>query len=416
MTSTDLPGDARRTFEAAFGVASAALVRSPGRVNLIGEHTDYSLLPVLPMAIERAIYVAAGPTADRVVTARTSAHEGEERLVRSGGGPAHGWARYLAGALRELEDIAPERGANLIIVSDLPAASGLSSSSALTLGIIAALTVAWGLPLDREDLTARAIRAERHAGVESGGMDQTVIAFAQAGAALRIDFDPPGRRPVPIPKALRFVVANSGETAPKGGAARDAYNERVVGARLAAAMLADQVGLDIPLHPILRDVVDVEVIDLLVENLPEKISAQEVAHGSDADISGLVQLSAETWNARAKIPVKRLARHILGEARRVDDAETALLAGDFPAFGKLLDASHDSLRNDFKCSTPALDRVCAAMRRAGAFGSRLTGAGFGGFAMAAVSPEKLDAVLAAAEASTGGPAFEVTPSAGLELL
>ncbi len=416
MTSTDLPAGARRTFFQFFGGEALTVVRAPGRVNLIGEHTDYSLLPVLPMAIERAICVAASPTADPVITARTDAYDGEERLVRNGGGPAHGWARYLAGALRELEDLAPGRGANLSIVSDLPAASGLSSSSALTLGIMAALTAAWGLPLDREDLVARAIRAERHAGVESGGMDQAVIAFALAGSALRIDFDPPGRRPVPIPAGLRFVVANSGEPAPKGSSARDAYNQRVVGARLAAAMLADQVGLDVPMQPVLRDVADVEVVDILVEDLPERISAQEVAHGSKVDVNGLIQLSAETWDARAKIPVKRLARHILGEALRVDQAEAALLAGDLAAFGKLLDASHDSLRNDFKCSTPALDRVCAAIRRAGAFGSRLTGAGFGGFAMAAVSPEKLEAVLAAAEAATGGPAFQVTPSAGLELL
>jgi galactokinase len=410
------PASLRASFSDAYGSAPAAVVRAPGRVNLIGEHTDYAHLPVLPIAIERSVYIAVGLATEPSVVARSLAEPEPVELVRAEPRVRDGWGRYLAGALQEMVDIAPALGARLLIDSDLPAQGGLSSSSALTMAAMAALNAAWDGGLSSEELVRRAIRAERHTGVESGGMDQAVIAFAEEGAALRIDFDPPGRRPVRIPEGLAFVVAYSGEEAPKGGAVRDAYNERVVGSRLAAAMLAGQVGLQIGTPPFLRDVADVEVADILVDDLPEKISAQEVARGEDADVAVLTTLSAASWDSRAKVPVKRIARHILSEAHRVDDAEAALGAGDLRAFGRLLDESHNSLREDARCSTPALDRLCAAMRKAGAYGARLTGAGFGGFAMAAVSPDHVASVIAAAEAATGGPAFEVHASRGLELL
>jgi galactokinase len=407
----------RTAFEERFGRPPTVVVRAPGRVNLIGEHTDYSHLPVLPMAIERAVTLAAAPASGDAVTVVSTAFEGEARLERlnltNGTIP---WHRYVAGALHQLADLAPAHGADVFVGSDLPWSGGLSSSSAFTTGLIAALAAAWETPLDPEDLVRRAIVAERHSGVESGGMDQAVIVFAQAGHALRIDFDPPTRRLVPIPAGLAFVAASSGEDAPKGGAARDAYNERVVGARLAAAMLADQVGLDIGAPPFLREVAGVDVVELLVDDLPEKVSAREVAHGVDVDVEHLVRLTADRWDPVAKVPVRRVARHILGEAARVDEAEAALLAGELEAFGELLDASHNSLRQDLRCSTAALDRLCAAMRKAGAYGARLTGAGFGGFALAAVRPERVAQVIAAAEAATGGPAFEVNASAGLTLV
>ena len=404
----------RTAFEERFGRPPTVVVRAPGRLNLIGEHTDYAHLPVLPIAIERAVTLAAAPADGDAVTVVSAAFEGEARLerIRLTNGTAP-WHRYVAGALHQLLDLAPARGADVLVGGDLPSSGGLSSSSAFTTGLLAALAAAWGMPLDREDLVRRAIVAERHSGVESGGMDQAVIVFAQAGHALRIDFDPPARRPVPIPAGLAFVAASSGEEAPKGGAVRDAYNERVVGARLAAAMLADQVGLDIGAPPFLREVAGIDVVELLVDDLPEKVSAKEVAHGVDVDVEHLVRFTADRWDPVAKVPVRRVARHILGEAARVDEAEAALLAGELEAFGELLDASHNSLRQDLRCSTAALDRLCAAMRKAGAYGARLTGAGFGGFALAAVRPERVAQVIEAAEAATGGPAFEVHASAGL---
>ncbi len=406
---------ARAAFREAFGGPPAVVARAPGRVNLIGEHTDYSLLPVLPMAIARALLVAAAPIDGPAIEARSAAFAGTIALDRQHPEHVSGWARYLAGALRELADIAPGKGARIFVSGDLPATGGLSSSSALTVGIMAALAQAWGMPLTPDHLVTRAIRAERHVGVESGGMDQAIIVHARAGSALRIDFAPAAQHSIPIPPGLSFVVASSAEEAPKGGSARDAYNQRVIGARLAAAMLCDQVGLEIAHPPYLSHVAGVDVVDLLVDDLPEKISAIEVAHGIDADVSMLVRLTADTWDGRAKIPVKRVARHILSEAARVDAAEAALAAADLKAFGDILNESHNSLREDLRCSTAGLDKLCAAMRKAGAFGARLTGAGFGGFALAAVPPEHVAAVIAAAEAVSTGPAFEVDASEGLTL-
>jgi galactokinase len=409
--------EAREGVRAAYGCEPEAVVRAPGRVNLIGEHTDYSELPVLPIAIEPSTYVSATATDEPLIVARSREFPGEAHLVRGAWeAPKQPWHRYVAGAIEQLHGIAPGRGAHLFVASDLPSTGGLSSSSALTCAVLAALTAAWDTPLRPEDLVRLAIAAEHRAGVESGGMDQETIVFAEAGAALRIDFRPPGRHPVAIPEGLHFVVASSGEEAPKGGAAKDAYNERVVGARTAAVMLADELGIDLDSPPTLGQLAGVDVVDVLVDGLPEKISPIEVAHGAQVDIARIVQLSHETFDARQNLPVKRVARHILSEAERVDAAEAALNAGDLRAFGELLNASHNSLREDFRCSTAALDRLCAAMRKAGAYGARLTGAGFGGFALAACPANAVDAVIATAETATGGPAFEVHASSGLELL
>ncbi len=403
----------RTAFVEAFGVQPVSAVRAPGRVNLIGEHTDYSGLPVLPIAIEKALFVAAAPTDDATITVRSTAFTGDASFARAETHPSGlPWLRYLAGALGQLDAVAPGRGARLLIDGDLPSAGGLSSSSALTVGVLAALAAVWGAPLDPEELVQRAIVAERHAGVESGGMDQTVIVFGQAGNALRIDFAPDARTLVPIPPGLLFVVAPSGEDAPKGGAAREAYNERVVGARIAASMLADEVGVDIDDPPTLGQVSTIDVIDILVDGLPEKVSAQEVSHGIQVGVEHLVQLTADRFDHMAKVPVKRVARHILSEAERVIAAEQALRAGDLAGFGALLNQSHNSLREDMRCSTPALDRLCAAMRKAGALGARLTGAGFGGYALAACTEDTVGAVIDAANAVGGGPAFEVHASDG----
>lgn len=415
MTSHSL---AAPSFSDLYGSAPTVIVRAPGRVNLIGEHTDYSLLPVLPIAIEQSLVVSAAAEADGVIEVTSTAFSTPARIARSerDAEMLAPWHRYIAGALAQLQDRAPELGARVLVEGNLPATGGLSSSSALTVGLLAALAAAWGEPLAPEELAARAIVAERHVGVESGGMDQQAIVFAQPGHALRIDFRPPARRHVAIPAGLSFVVASSGEDAPKGGAVRDAYNERVVGARIAASMLADELGVDLDNPPALGQVAGVDVVDILVDGLPERVSAQEVAHGTQVDIAHLVQLTSATWDHMARVPVKRVARHILFEAGRVDDAERALASGDLTRFGQLLNESHNSLREDFRCSTAALDRLCAAMRKAGALGARLTGAGFGGYALAACAPEHVAAIVATAETATGGPAFEVHASGGLELL
>lgn len=391
-------------------------MRAPGRVNLIGEHTDYSLLPVLPIAIDRAVMVAAAATDDGRVVIESDAVEGVLELDRSRPVAAAGWGRYVLGAAHALERTSPGAGARVLVTSDLPLAGGLSSSSALTCGLLAALSGAWGLPIDRAALAPMAAAAERYAGVETGGMDQEVIVHAVAGNALRIDFLPPSRRLVPVPPGLAFVVASSGEAAPKGEDAREAYNERVVGTRVAAALLADLIGLERGEVRTLGELTGFAELEFLVEELPDSVTPRSAARSLGVLEDSLTSLSHGRVRPDTPLAVCAFARHVLAEAARVDAAEGALLGGDLKRFGQLLDASHLSLRDNFGCSTPALNLLCKSMRKAGALGARLTGAGFGGYALAACLPEVVPAVVAAAVAATGGPAFEVRSSQGLEVL
>jgi galactokinase len=416
------------SFAACFGAPPTVTVRSPGRVNLIGEHTDYSLLPVLPIAIDRYTLVAARATETGRVQARSLRFAGDVTLDREDLAPAESsargersgaappqWGRYLVGVLRELDGLASGRGAQLLLDGNLPTTGGLSSSSSLSMGLFAALDAIWELGLGIEALVARAIVAERHVGVESGGMDQTVIGLAQPGAALRIDFAPPGRQPVPLPDGLGLVAAFSGEEAPKGGSVRQAYNERVVGCRLAASLLARRLGLDPGSPPVLASVASAPDVAALAEELPERAAPEELARRDGLDLERIVQLTATRFDPRTAVLVRAVARHVLGEAARVGHAAEALRRADLRRFGALLDESHHSLAEHFRCSTPRLDHLCAAIREAGAYGARLTGAGFGGYALGAVAHERAAALVDAAIAATGGPAFIVRASGGVSI-
>lgn len=361
-------------------------VSAPGRVNLIGEHTDYSLLPVLPVAIQRRVRVVAEPSGDGVVTAVSTTFPGSFRSDRRANPP---WSAHLERAVERVGPI----GAHLRIDGDLPATGGLSSSSALTVGVLLALLRLAGQDPGPDRLVELAVAAERATGVEGGAMDQTVIVRAEAGAALRIDFDPPDLRPVPIPGHLAFVAGYSGTPAPKGGAARDAYNARVVGTRAAAMLL----GADPPyLGRIQGDVDD------LVSMLPEF-----AAPPAEATV-----LSAGRFIDPSPLPVQAWARHVLTEAQRVDAAVAAIGRGDVGQLGRLFDASHASLADDFGASTPGLDGLVRAARDAGAAGARLTGAGFGGWAVAVCERSRAEAITGAM-AAYAGEAFLIEPAGGV---
>jgi galactokinase len=382
--------------------------RAPGRVNVIGEHTDYSLLPVLPLAIDRAVLVAAGQGVPGRIAADSLTEPGPitiNREVES----VDGWHHYLGGVLEVLDWSG--RGADLLIGGDLPSTGGLSSSSALSVGLIAAFDQLWSLGLGREGLIDRAVRSERRLGVESGSMDQTVITLAEEGAALRIDFDPPSVRAVPLPEELAIVAAYSGTASPKGGSALDSYNEKVAACRAAAVLIGHRGGVDVGNPPTLSRVARMAGVERLVDELPVEASASLVASLAGCDPEIVTRFSVGGFDPDRPLPIQVSARHVLSEAARVDRAEEALANGDLVALGALLDASHRSLQ-EFGASTAALDRLVEAMRASGAYGSRLTGAGFGGYGLAACPVNRAEQVLAAAVAATGGPAFRVRASAG----
>jgi galactokinase len=405
-------------FEHRYGRAPEKLARVPGRVNIIGEHTDYSLLPVLPMAIDREVVIALAATDEPVIDAYSLTLDSPTCADRRSlsEAPEGSWGAYMVGAARHLTDIEPGLGAQMVIGGNLPTTGGLSSSTALTMGSIAALNAAWNGTLSREEIVARDVLVEREVGVESGAMDQIAIAFARRDSALRIDFAPTMRHNVALKSDLRWIIASSGTAAPKGSKMRDGYNERVVGCRMAAALIAHEAGILASEPPALADVFGLKDIDARVEALSETLTPGDVAFQTDREASALVLLAAGAFDQQRRVPLRRYARHVIGEARRVDAVERYLEKGSGQRVGSSLDESQDSLREDFDCSTDALDRLCTAMRDAGAYGARLTGAGFGGYALAASPPDRVDAVIEAARVEIGGPAFEVQPSDGFTIM
>jgi galactokinase len=387
-------GDAERRaalaarFAATYGRPPALLARAPGRVNLIGEHTDYNGLPVLPLAIDRSVLGAGAPRADRTVRVASMAARFTPRQYEIGGriapDPAGDWGNYHKAAAQGLVDALGAEalcGGDFLIAGDVPPGAGLSSSSALVVGSLLALLAAANRGIAPVCLAELAAAAERYVGTQSGGMDQAVCLLARAGHALRIDFDPLRTRPVAMPAGAALVVCHSLVDAEKSGAARAAYNRRVAECRLACRVLEHRLGVTVPTlgawpaasgRP-LSDAA-AELAGLLPD---EPLSLDEIAARGGVATTAL-RAAVGDDDPVARYAVVRRARHVCSEAARVDAAEAALAAGDWPALGALMRASHASCRDDYEISVPALEQLVDAATAAGAIGARLTGAGFGG--------------------------------------
>lgn len=370
------------------------VARAPGRVNLIGEHTDYNGLPVLPMALDREIVLRFQPRADRRVILRnadprfppTDFELGEQIVPEDGGA----WGNYVRAAGQALwREVGALRGIEGEVSSSLPVASGLSSSSAMVVATAVALLDANARSVPRERLMDLLAKGERYVGLQGGGMDQAISLGGVAGSALRIDFRPSLRlTPVPIPESWRVIVAPSLVEARKSAGARDAYNARVRECREALDRVTEGGAQDY--HELLSRI---SVAEALAEAQP-----------------------------RLDDVLFRRFRHVVTEGARVDAAVEALRAPDLPAFGTLLRASHQSLRDDYEVSSKELDELVAISDRAGAAGARLTGAGFGGSIVAVASSDSSDAVLTALDREYYSPrgvvsaAFVAVPSAGASIL
>lgn len=358
MIPLDLERRARMeaAFRAAFGdPVGTRCVRAPGRVNLIGEHVDYCGLPVLPMALRRDVALLFRPRDDRRVrlvslTPGFGPRAFELATTIEPGAPGD-WGNYARAAAQALvRDVQLERGLDAVVASTVPPAAGLSSSAALVVACTLALLAAGERALpDRLALAGRCAEAERYVGTRGGGMDQAASLCGVAGHALRIDFAPLCVEPIAIPPDWRFVVAHSLVQADKSGSARTAYNQRRAQCEEALRRVRALPEFA-PAPPSWRDLLGRAPVDELVEHAEEVLDNLLLAR----------------------------FRHVVGEARRVDEACQALRTASAAAFGRLMDASHESLRDDFDVSHPALDELVAVARAAGARGARLTGAGLGG--------------------------------------
>ncbi|HEX3541123.1 MAG TPA: galactokinase [Acidimicrobiales bacterium] len=309
---------------------------APGRVNLIGDHTDYTGGYVLPMAVQLGTTVTFDPGGPEVRL--VSADDPEPAVVRIDvADPAAltpGWAQYVAAVVAEVRPAVGGRGQ---VRTTLPLGAGLSSSAALEVAVACALGLA-GPPLALAQLCQRA--EQRASGVPCGIMDQLASAAGVAGHALLIDCATNDARPVPLPEAADVVAVHSGQSR---RLATSAYAARRAECEAAAALIG-------PLR--LARSADVETL--------------------------------------AEARLRRRARHVVTENARVLAFAAALGRGELPAAGAIMDESHASLRDDFEVSSPALDALVARLQRTpGVFGARLTGAGFGGCAVALAEPGAL---------------------------
>lgn len=345
-----------RAFQERFGDLPRLRARAPGRVNLIGEHTDYNDGFVLPMAIHRAIWVAARPRGDRRVHL-IAADFGEEAVfsldeLHPGG--VRGWAAYPAGVAWVLEQVGFRLpGVDGVVAGEVPIGSGLSSSAALEVAFAMAWVTLGGHEVPRLELARLCQRAENEfVGVRCGIMDQMAALFGRRGHALLIDCRFLETRLIPIPEEIVILVADSGV---RRELAASEYNARRAQCEEAVRRLQGR-------YPGIRALRDVS----------------------------RAQLEA----ARMELPdqIYRRARHVVSENERVLHAVAALERGDLPAFGEQLNASHESLRSDYEVSAPELDTLVEAARSVpGVYGARLTGAGFGGSILAVVRREAVQA-------------------------
>jgi len=321
-----------------FGGAPEALAAAPGRVNLLGEHTDYNDGFMLPVATPQSTSVALARSADDQHHLYSDTLDGNVTFAARGGSAPQGFGSYIEGCIRLVEamgvTVPPLR---FYVSTSLPVGSGLSSSAALEVATLRALRQLLGFELDDVKLAQMAQRAEiEYARVNVGIMDQMASSLCDERNMLFIDARTLAHRLVALPPDTELIVIDSG--VPRTLAASK-YNERRAECEEAARILQVRA---------LRDVRDPQA----VESLPE--------------------------------PLRRRARHVVRENLRVLEAAgevtTAVTA---ERFGALMNASHDSLRDDYEVSIPELDRLVDALRAApGVFGARLTGAGFGGATVA----------------------------------
>ncbi len=331
-------------FEDQFGTSPLLIVQAPGRVNLIGEHTDYNDGFVLPMAIDRAIWIALRPRADQEVQL-TSLDYGETAVFHLDSfSKARGhWLEYVKGVAWALQQAGYTlTGWEGVMAGDIPRGSGLSSSAGLELATARAFTAVSAIPWDGPQMALLSQKAENQwVGVNCGIMDQMISAVGQAGQAVLIDCRSLETKTVPLPQGTAVAIL---DTATRRGLVDSAYNER----RQQCEAAARYFGV-----PALRDVSVAEFLEM---------------------------------ESQLQMLTRKRARHVITENQRTLNAARAMQIDDAPMLGQLMNDSHASLRDDFEVSSRELDiMVKIAQAQESCYGARMTGAGFGGCAVALVN-------------------------------
>ncbi|KAI5845689.1 ribosomal protein S5 domain 2-type protein [Morchella snyderi] len=430
-------------FQELYGTPAEYISRSPGRVNIIGEHIDYMLFSVIPMAVTAdfllAVRLVPGSSTVKLANVLPKFPTREFTIPTTGDleidATQHEWSNYFKSGLRGAIELLRKRdgttrqvGMEILADGTVPSGAGLSSSAAFTCASALASLVAMGEEtVNQKDLVNLAVVAERYVGVNSGGMDQSASVLGQAGSALYISFHPAlTAKPIAFPTTspeLTFIIADTLVTADKHTTGPINYNLRVVECTLAAQILAKKLNLDAlpadagPLGNTLKGLMDVyyasstsipleqkleALIDLTKSTLTQEFgyTREEMAAILDTSVDDLVSrymtrfpIRAERFNLRSR------AIHVFSEALRVTRFQALLASSSgsnsdtiLTQLGALMNESHDSCRDLYNCSCPELDELCSLARKAGAYGSRLTGAGWGGCSVHLVPQDKVYAV------------------------
>ncbi|MFD0338160.1 galactokinase [Streptomyces sp. NPDC127117] len=378
------------TFTELYGHAPEGIWAAPGRVNLIGEYTDFNDGFVMPLALPHTALAAVARRTDGELRLHSTDVPGgvvQLRLDELAPHQGHGWAAYPAGVVWALREAGhPVTGADIQLTSTVPTGAGLSSSAALEVVTALALNDLFGLGLSAPELAVLGQRAENDfVGVPCGVMDQMASACCTEGHALHLDTRDLTQRQIPFDLAahgLRLLVV---DTQVKHALGDGAYAERRAGCEAGAAALGVRTLREVPYD------------------------------GLGAALGTLAEAGVDE-------SVVRYVRHVVSDNARVEQVIALLDAGDVRAAGPVLNAGHVSLRDDLRVSCPELDLVVSAANEAGALGARMTGGGFGGSAIVLVAEEQAGTVAKsvleafAAAGHTAPRIFPAVPSAGARRL
>ena len=413
-------------FEERYGRKPDFLARAPGRVNIIGEHIDYSGYAVLPMAVEQDVAVACSLNDQRLLrlaNTREEYSQHSQSTRESASISGHDWFNYFLCGYKGIVDdlgVGEPMGMDVVVDGNVPPSAGLSSSSALV--CCAALSTAYANRIEmptKQELAELCAKCERYIGTEGGGMDQAISFLGEQNKAMLIEFNPLQPSEVHLPSETTFVIANTLVQANKVAFA--SFNIRVVECRLAAMVMAKAKDLD---WENTRKLLQLQKsLSLSLDQMPEVVSScLHKKPYTREEVCSLLEISDEKLKAEflnkmtqdlQSFELYKRSLHVFSEAARVykfreianskesthetnarsDDASYSGEESTAVKLGELMDESHASCSGLYECSCPELDTLVSVCKSSGALGARLTGAGWGGCTVSLVRSKELESFL-----------------------
>lgn len=382
-------------------------ITAPGRVNLLGEHTDYNGLPVLPMAINRHIRIAGIGVSQPIITVVAMAETAEFKLTDTiPKHPAGHWCNYVKAGMQgafvdfiQPLDI-PVCGCEITITGTIPQNAGLSSSSALVVASAMAILQANQIAVDHVQLAESMARAEYYVGTRGGGMDQAASLLAKQNHIMKMDFFPLRIRQVPFPDDLAVVICHSGVLAKKSAESMRQFNLRAAECKFALALLkkvCPEISKIIRVGDLLHPPYNYsysQIQSLIQEHILNEYTEKQllkILQENDLLNNLLMDYGLKSSSSAANIySCGKRFRHVITDAMRVELACDALLNNNTQRFCALINEGHRSARDDFEISCPEIEALIECAHQNGAMASRITGAGFGGSTVNIINKEDVE--------------------------